>query len=82
MSPFEQENLNEDLKERIEELTVSVNLQYKKINHDFLQQNQKKYEYLVMYEVSGFLHKCLLKLRNFKLQFLISVCRKACRKFR
>ena len=54
MSPFKQEELNEDLKERIEELTVSVNLDFKKINHDFLQQNQKNCEYLVMYEVSAF----------------------------
>ena len=69
MSPFELEMLNEDLKEKIEELTVSVNLQFKKINHEFLKQNQKNYEHLVIYKVSGFLHIYLLNYKTYSYNF-------------
>ena len=52
LNPFYKENYNEQLQERVEELTCSVELKFQQINHNFLKQSQKNNEYLALFDVS------------------------------
>ena len=52
LNPFYKENYNEQLQERVEELTCSVELKFQPINHNFFKQSQKNNEYLALFDVS------------------------------
>ena len=52
LNPFYKEIYNEQLQERVEELTCSVELKFQPISHNFLNQSQKNNEYLVLFDVS------------------------------
>ena len=52
LNPFYKESYNEQLQERVEELTCSVELKFQPINHNFLKQSQKNNEYLALFDVS------------------------------
>jgi len=61
LNPFYKENYNEQLQERVEELTCSVELKFQPINHNFLKQSQKNNEYLALFD---FAEKLIQNLNN------------------
>ena len=63
LSPYKEENYNEDMKLRVEELICAVEMEYKHVRQEFSPQNRKIDECLVLFEVSSFFNGILNKIK-------------------
>ena len=63
LSPYKEERYTEELKLKVEELTCSVAMEFKHIRQEFLTQNRKVDECLVLFEVSSFFYGILNKIK-------------------